>query len=97
MIDNILQIAVISLAIFMAMVLAVGATLMVRDTVRKRGRWGVNPKPVYCPECGEPAPVVRMPKNWRQTLWGGCTCANCQTEYDKWGEPVPGKKRIDAE
>src|SRR5262245_3925672 len=68
--------------------LAIGGVLVVRDTVRKRGRWGINLRPVRCPECGEPAPTIRRPKNRRQTLWGGCTCEKCETEYDKWGQPI---------
>ncbi|WP_145243330.1 hypothetical protein [Urbifossiella limnaea] len=63
-------------------------TLVVRDTVRRRGKWGVNPRPIECPNCGEPAPVVRKPANRRQMLWGGATCAECGQEYDKWGDPV---------
>jgi hypothetical protein len=72
----------------MVLTLTVGAVLVVRDTIRRRGNWGINLRPVSCPECGEPAPVVRIPKNWRQTLWGGCTCTECGLEYDKWGQPV---------
>lgn len=64
------------------------SSLVVRDTIRGRGRWGVNLKRVVCPECGEPAPAIRKPQNLRQALWGGCTCSVCGTEYDKWGHPV---------
>lgn len=77
-----------ALAVIVALGLAAGATLVIRDTVRKRGRWGINLGPVRCPECDAPAPIVRRPKNRRQALWGGCTCAECGTEYDKWGQPV---------
>ncbi len=48
--------------------LAVGSVLVVRNTVQKRGNWGINTKPVRCPGCGEPAPVVRAPKNLPSTL-----------------------------
>lgn len=88
--DDFAVIAVVSLAVVMALALGVGAVLVVRDTVRKRGRWGINLRPVRCPKCGEPAPVVRRPRNRRQALWGGCTCQGCGTEYDKWGQPVAG-------
>jgi hypothetical protein len=81
-------IVVSTLAIIMALGLAVGAVLVIRDTVRKRGRWGINLRPVRCPECDCPAPTVRVPKNLQQTLWGGCTCEECGTEFDKWGQPV---------
>ena len=81
-------IAVVAVAVVMALGLAAGVTLVVRDTVRKRGRWGINLRPVHCPKCGEPAPVVRRPKDRRQALWGGCTCEACGREYDKWGRAV---------
>src|ERR1044071_146803 len=45
---------------------------VVRDTMRKRGRWGVNVKGLAgmdCPECGEALPAVRKPQNLNQTLW----------------------------
>ncbi len=80
------------LAGVMFLVLAAGGVLVVRDTVRRRGRWGLNFQQVRCPECGEPAPVVRRPQNRRQALWGGCTCARCGTEYDKWGRPVTDER-----
>lgn len=73
---------------FLLPVTALGAAVLVRDTVRRRGRWGINIGPLSCPECAAPAPVVRSPRNLRQALWGGCTCAECGIEYDKWGEAV---------
>ena len=68
--------------------LLVGLVLVIRDTVRKKGRWGINTNQVYCPRCGEWAPAVRAPRNLRQMLWGGWTCERCGQEFDKWGEPV---------
>ncbi len=38
-----------------------------------------------CDVCGAPAPVVRKPANWRQALWGGWTCPQCRSEFDRWG------------
>src|SRR5690348_15848027 len=86
--DETLFAIVIPTVTVVVLVLAIGAFLVVRDTVRGRGRWGVNVKPVFCPECGEAAPAIRKPQNRRQTLWGGGTCARCGTEYDKWGHRV---------
>lgn len=78
------------IAIVMVLGLAAGFALVVRDTIRRRGRWGINLRPVHCPKCGELAPAVRMPKNRSQALWGGYTCEACGTENDKWGQPVVG-------
>jgi hypothetical protein len=86
--DTRLLLIVGPLAGLVFLTLLVGLVLVIRDTVRRRGNWGINTRPVACPECGEPAPAVRVPENWRQTLWGGCTCARCGCEYDKWGRPV---------
>jgi hypothetical protein len=90
--DTTAMLIVLPLCAVVFLTLAVGGVLVVRDTMRKRGRWGINTKQVYCPECGEPAPAVRMPKNLRQALWGGCTCTECGLEYDKWGTPVEQKE-----
>jgi hypothetical protein len=61
---------------------------VVRDTIRKRGRWGINTSPVVCLKCGTAAPAIRKPASFRQFLWGGWTCAECGFELDKWGHPV---------
>jgi hypothetical protein len=84
--------ALVILSLFVSIVLAVriGHALVERDTHRRRGKWGINTDPVHCPQCGEPAPAVRAPKSWRQTLWGGWTCAKCGIDYDKWGQALTG-------
>jgi hypothetical protein len=51
--------------------LAIGMVLVIRDTVRQRGNWGINFKRVVCTLCDTPMPMVRKPANWRQALWGG--------------------------
>jgi hypothetical protein len=61
---------------------------VVIGTIRRRGRWGINMKPIHCPQCGEPAPKIRKPKNLNQAMWGGVTCTKCGQEYGKWGQPV---------
>ena len=74
--------------------LAIGITLslVLIDTVRQRGRFGINPDVPNCPKCGQQAPVVRKPKSIRQFLWGGCTCTKCGCEIDKWGNEIPQNK-----
>lgn len=86
-------------AVMIAAILVVGGlfgmcVLVVRDTVRKSGRWGVNIKGLagtQCPECGNPMPAVRVAANLRQTLWGGWTCRRCSCEIDKWGRAIRRK------
>jgi hypothetical protein len=59
--------------------------LVVRDTLRGTGKWGINTGGVNCPRCSYPFPRIRRPRNERQRLWGGWTCPRCATEVDKWG------------
>jgi hypothetical protein len=68
--------------------LLVGLILIVRDTVRRSGRWGINTRPVVCPRCGGGAGPFRVPKNSKQALWGGRTCKSCGCHMDKWGREL---------
>jgi hypothetical protein len=44
--------------------------------------------PVKCPNCAEPMPTIRKPKNRRQALWGGWTCPKCGCELDRRGRRI---------
>jgi hypothetical protein len=57
---------------------------------------GAPPGGLRCPRCGHPAPAFRLPRSWRQFLWGGATCRNCGCEFDRKGNPV-GKPHEGAE
>lgn len=41
-----------------------------------------------CPECDQPLPKQRKPKNRRQFLWGGWTCEHCGCEIDAKGRKI---------
>ncbi len=58
------------------------------DSKKKKSKWGINTKKVFCPNCNEEQPKVRKPKNLRQFLWGGFTCNNCSCEMDKYGNEI---------
>lgn len=62
--------------------------LIIRDTRRCSGRWGINRKRIICARCRSPQPFFRMPASRRQWWWGGCTCKQCGCEMDKWGVDV---------
>jgi hypothetical protein len=79
---------VIGFAVVLFGSMLVGLVFLIRDSVRRRGKWGMNGAPTFCPNCGEAAPTVRKPANFQQALWGGCTCKECGCEFDKWGRRV---------
>ena len=39
----------------------------------------------HCKNCGQEQKYIRIPKNWRQLLWGGYTCPKCNAELDTEG------------
>jgi hypothetical protein len=86
--DPLAKLALRSLGGAVAIAFAVGLALVVRGTIRRRGRWGINLSPVFCPRCRERAPAIRDPRNRWQALWGGSTCGKCGLEFDKWGQAV---------
>ena len=79
---------ILVIAIIFCVLLAVGLFLIVRDTLRNKGKWGLNLKTVSCPKCGKKAPMVRKPTSLRQALWGCWTCQECRCEFDKWGADI---------
>lgn len=45
-----------------------------------------------CPQCGAQQPVFRVPKDWRQLLFGGWTCKKCGCRMDRTGKKITIKK-----
>ncbi|MBV9123640.1 MAG: hypothetical protein JO112_09805 [Planctomycetes bacterium] len=81
----------LTLAGTMGLALALGFYLVVRDSVRHAGKWGINFQGLpggRCPGCERSLPVVRVPSSVHQALWGGWTCTQCGCEIDKWGQKV---------
>lgn len=52
------------------------------------GKWGINLDTVHCPECKERMPMLRVPDNLHQLMWGGWRCPKCGCQMDKWGKPL---------
>jgi hypothetical protein len=75
-------------AIIFCLLLFAAFVLVVADSIRGKGRFGINFKTPVCPTCGNKMPAVRTPKSINQALWGGATCTVCGTEVDKWGKTV---------
>lgn len=76
------------IAIIFFLILFAAVVLVVADSIRGKGRFGINFKTPTCPTCGNKMPAVRAPKSLNQALWGGSTCTFCGTEIDKWGKVV---------
>jgi hypothetical protein len=55
---------------------------------KRKSKYGLNFKRVYCPVCSAKQPMIRIPKNQNQILYGGNTCSKCQVELDKYGNVI---------
>lgn len=84
------------LAIIFFLIVFAALVLVVTDTIRGKGRFGINFNVPNCPTCGEKLPTVRQPKSFNQAMWGGATCEFCQTEVDKWGKIINSKSKDKA-
>ncbi len=63
--------------------------LLVWQTAKRRGRFGINYDPdIKCPNCGFQKPNFgpRNPQDLTEILWGGFTCPGCGAKVDKWGK-----------
>jgi hypothetical protein len=91
--------SVLIVVALLAASLCVGGALLVVQTWRRSGRWGINfnsvrdifnGAPLFgqvdCPSCGQKQQTVRKPASLPEILWGGWTCQNCGTKMDKWGK-----------
>jgi len=89
------QTLIISLVVVAAALCAFaagGLYLLIRDTRRRAGVWGINRKPVFCPRCHSRMPHFRVPTSWHQGMWGGWICKSCGCEMDKWGAEMPSSR-----
>ena len=82
------ELSVIAVILAMPVLGIVGIVLLVKGT-KEKTNLGINfTIPSACPKCGAPLPGVRVPKNFRQMMFGGWTCSGCGVELDKWGRPL---------
>lgn len=68
--------------------LAVGFIIYFRIASKNKSKLGINLNTVYCPKCNNKQPVIRMPTNASQIMYGGTTCPNCKTNMDKYGNII---------
>jgi hypothetical protein len=78
--------------IYISLILTVSITLGIIIWLiimsKRKSKYGLNFKRVYCPVCSTEQPMIRVPKNQNQILFGGNTCSKCQAELDKYGDVI---------
>ncbi len=65
--------------------------LILRDTIRRRGFWGINFRRRVCTQCGtswSPWRIRGTRLTWRGIVRGIETCHECGFELNQWGRPV---------
>ena len=67
---------VILVSALISMAAVVGYALLKQRAINERGG---------CPVCGALVPVIRKPRSFRQSFWGGWTCEGCGSELDRHG------------
>lgn len=64
--------------------------LILRDTIRRRGFWGLNFRRFVCTQCGNSwsawGGITRW--NWREIVRGIQSCHVCGFELNQWGRPI---------
>jgi hypothetical protein len=83
---NLLGFILIGLIVLAIVAIVVGS-------IRRKGRWGLNPSLPNCPNCGTKVPALRTPSNYREALWGGWKCLECGSEMDKWGNDLSSERK----
>lgn len=80
-----------SLSVFnftLSIITVIGFIIFLWKSTRDKLKFGINLKRVYCPICNTKQPIIRVPKNQQQALYGGTTCPNCQANLDKYGDII---------
>jgi len=78
----------IALAVALIVVGTSMIALIVNGSIYKTSR-GINfGWSGECPGCYNHRNMIRIPRNFRQFLWGGDTCNRCGLEVDKWNRPL---------
>ncbi|WP_041415871.1 hypothetical protein [Shewanella halifaxensis] len=54
----------------------------------ERSKMAVNLDKVFCSNCDEKMPALRIPENIQQLMWGGWTCPKCDCKMDKFGKEI---------
>lgn len=63
------------------------AGLILRDTIRRRGPYGINFKRIVCPQCGARLRRGITSPDWKERWYGGWMCHECGIELSQYGRP----------
>lgn len=74
-----------SIELMLTGVITLGFIILLKIMSKRKSKYGLNFKRVCCPVCGTKQPMIRVPENQNQMLYGGNTCSKCQAELDKYG------------
>ncbi|HTK84155.1 MAG TPA: hypothetical protein VL625_03625 [Patescibacteria group bacterium] len=73
--------------LFSAFIGSIAAKRLLHKPSQEKTKMGINTKPVReCPKCGNRFPIVRIPADAEEALYGGNTCRKCGFKIDKWGK-----------
>ena len=66
----------------------IGSLMWFKMKRKSNSKLGINLKRVKCPICNTKQPIIRLPEDKEQLLYGGTTCPNCLTKLDKYGNVI---------
>lgn len=69
-------------------IIVIACVIFLVRASKNKSKFGVNLKRVYCPVCHTKQPMIRMPANLNQALFGGTTCPKCHAKLDKYGDVI---------
>lgn len=75
-------------SIVLTALLTMGLLIFFLRASKNKSPFGINLRTVYCPVCNTKQPIIRMPRNIHQLLFGGTTCLKCQSKLDKYGNII---------
>ena len=70
-------------------ILFIVVVIFFKWATKRKSKLGINLKRNYCPVCGTPQPIIRIPKTLDQALFGGSNCPKCNAKHDKYGTLIP--------
>lgn len=74
-------------------ILTISFCIVIRDSIRREGKMGINLEKIKCPRCGEKKSNFKFAKSFPKILWGSWVCGKCGCEMDQWGKEIERKNK----